>query len=735
MSENKPTLTDIPNEVVLEHLLPALHVKDLNSLSIVNHHFNELTSDSTFWRNKTLRDFTFPSTSHPVSTSTSNEAEKEQQHPGDGGWWKKVYFGLLNPKAYLWGSAAENRLGGAQLKSRGNYSNFVDLPSEIDLNLSDSVSQQEAKGWTGQIKDSLITALTGPGSIDKNTQDTEKEGDGNDNPGVVELQAGGWSFTARKSDGSVWVWGQMEGPRSVFRIASWQEKNFSCKTPTKLPLPCKAESISAGRRHLLVLDSDNLIWELTAWGKAYHHTSSELTSPSGHGITHSPPHIVQLSAGWNHSAALTSKGEIHLWYPFSDTYENALTNNKELSGPLGNPGEKLQETGLKYGKVGENVLMTLPPVPPRISFRSNLAILLEKGRKVDDTENTPERRQQLQAEDAERQERELSKPTSLLEEERKVIKIASGEDFIVALRKNGEVWLTEVKEGQIPNWQFMQFFSSDQITHITAQFRSFVTYDTPTSSKRGSSVHVAELPQSLENIGENVYPSAFDFLNDKGIIQVAIGDYHYAALNDKGEMFTWGQGDAGQLGRSQVRSSKQPSKVFFPDNPNAFVFSITAAGWHTGALVLGNNSPSEEGIPRADSELSKDVQTGTQQRDEEEYRHQWPRSLFNPYGENTIPVPPSNNNGGGPVRAMPFFRVGFAGRGANIGAGRGNHSNTSQIEEEQQQGQGQIPGGVRSGGSIFRVGFAGRGANTAVGRGRGGGSGSTQGGGNPDAPW
>ncbi|KAK6903041.1 hypothetical protein I203_108302 [Kwoniella mangroviensis CBS 8507] len=704
-----PTLTDIPNEVILDHLLPVLQLRDIVSLSAVNRQFNLLTSDPTFWRSKTLSDFTFPTTSHP-NTSSSKD------------WWKRVYLGLLNPKAYLWGSSDNSRLGGAELTSTRKYARYVDIPSEIRWNDDD-----EKKSWSDNLKDSLITALST--STQNNHNDISEGNERRGKSGVVELQAGGWSFTARTSDGSIWVWGQLDGTRPGFRIQSWEDKHCPCPRPTKIPLPCKVESISAGRRHLVLLDSDNLIWELRSWGKAHFHTAPELTAPIGHGITRSPPHIIQLSTGWQHSATLTSKGEIHVWYPFSEAYENSLST--EPSGNI-ESSDKDKDRDLKYGKVGDNVLVTLPPLPLRPT-----TILTE----TDEDGFKSRRISELQDEwDG----YERSRSPKVLEEEQKIVKIASGEDFIVALKKNGEVWLIKVKEGENLLWQYMEYFSSPSITHLTAQFRSFTTYATPTSSSDNSSaVYHARITDYSERLGETIIPDSelLEYLKDKGIIQVAIGDYHYAALNDKGQMFTWGQGDSGQLGRGQDKFGKTPVRVIFPEDEQetegegAFIFSITAGGWHTGALVLGDPKPRSRSVKGKEKEEDKQVTEGEDQREAEE-ESGWPRGLHNPFNNTeTVPVPP-NTRGGGPVRAMPMYRIGFAGRGANLGglvglgrgrdtgagAGAGDTSNAD-TPDQANSGRGAAP--------IFRVGFAGRGANTASARGRG--RGKEQGDSNP--PW
>ncbi|WVW82946.1 hypothetical protein I302_104961 [Kwoniella bestiolae CBS 10118] len=712
-----PTLTDIPNEVVLDHLLHALQLRDIASLSAVNRQFNLLTSDPAFWRSKTLSDFTFPTTSHPTTSSK--------------GWWKHVYLGLLKPKAYVWGSSDNNRLGGAELATTRNHRRYIDIPSEISWNTSEG----KVKNWNENLKDSLITALSSkvqPEEGDVVEREGE-EGGGRRRSGVVELQAGGWSFTARQSDGSVWVWGQLDGTRPGYRLQSWEDKHCPCPTPTKIPLPCKVESISAGRRHLLVLDSDNLIWELRSWGKAYYHTAPELTAPTGHGTTRLPPHVVQLSTGWQHSAALTSKGDIHVWYPFSNLYENSL------SSELSNVETGDEDRGLKYGKVGDNVLVTLPSLPSRPGSQASAS--------KTDNEFKIQRRKELQDQWSDY---ESSRAPRQLEAEQIVVKIASGEDFVVALKQNGEVWLIRVKEGGRLVWQYMEFFSSPSVTHLTAQFRSFTTYATPTSNSDNSAVYHARIPEYSDQLGEKTIPDLelLESLRNKGIIQVAIGDYHYAALNDKGEMFTWGQGDSGQLGRGQNKSGKVPTRVIFPEDEldftsddtsgsekkgeGAFVFSITAGGWHTGALLLGDLKPrSEKGKQRQLDPVEEPRRSSQEQEQEGAMPGNWPGGVHNPFtAKEPVPVPP-NSRGGGPVRAMPMYRIGFAGRGANLGGlgglGRG-HTTTTTPDQDQDQDEGNGAGSGRGRGAapIFRVGFAGRGANLAAGRGRGVGDGNGQ---------
>lgn len=85
---------------------------------------------------------------------------------------------------------------------------------------------------------------------------------------IVQIQAGGWSFFVRDRSGGVWGWGRMDGEEWAPRQAHLASPGAMVSgEPLKLDLPCTAVDISVGRRHLLVLDTDNLVWELKSFGK------------------------------------------------------------------------------------------------------------------------------------------------------------------------------------------------------------------------------------------------------------------------------------------------------------------------------------------------------------------------------------------------------------------------------------------------------------------------------------
>jgi SCF-associated factor 1 len=122
------------------------------------------------------------------------------------------------------------------------------------------------------------------------------------------------------------------------------------------------------------------------------------------------------------------------------------------------------------------------------------------------------------------------------------------------------------------------------------------------------------------NTSEESQPNIIPELQNHSVISIVLGDYHRGALTADGQLLTWGKYSHGALGlgvptelplgtpggylaESQLTQSRRsqwgtleppgvvsPSPVHFNHGPNPggrrFCFAATAAGWHTGALVL-----------------------------------------------------------------------------------------------------------------------------------------------------
>lgn len=74
-----------------------------------------------------------------------------------------------------------------------------------------------------------------------------------------------------------------------------------------------------------------------------------------------------------------------------------------------------------------------------------------------------------------------------------------------------------------------------------------------------------------------------------GVIELEMGDYHYLALTDKGELYTWGleSGDCGCLGLGDVEKldeGRNNYRVKTPTKVDGDWVLITANGWHSGGV-------------------------------------------------------------------------------------------------------------------------------------------------------
>jgi len=207
---------------------------------------------------------------------------------------------------------------------------------------------------------------------------------------------------------------------------------------------------------------------------------------------------------------------------------------------------------------------------------------------------------------------------------------------------------------------------SMKITHISAHFEHFFAYSTGSSSVvlQGGTI---TLPESK--------PHIIPELQNKNIISVVLGDYHYAALAANGKLYTWGAFSHGALGlgdplslplgapggfkdqdqltRARERGFGDPPAVQVPTEvrfdhgrktpKDRFCFSVTAAGWHTGALAIDLEPDENE----EDDELELEFENGPPVHSQ---RSPW-------QGPPILPI-----------RGIPLLhRIGFAGRGMGRG--------------------------------------------------------------------
>lgn len=215
---------DLPNDILLDHLLPLLPYPDITSLSRTCRALRAACEDEGFWRGKIRRDFGVDVDALALELPASGSSSSSRS--------RHLWVGLKRPRVYVWGSSQDGRLGlpiASEHLSYYRQRSSVPYPVEITSSFRSPESQQGIGG-------------------------------------IVELRAGGWGFAARDSSGGVYVWGRFDG-LGFGGLGNPNNASHQIRTPSKLRLPCKAVSISMGRRHLMLLDEDNLVWESRAPGK------------------------------------------------------------------------------------------------------------------------------------------------------------------------------------------------------------------------------------------------------------------------------------------------------------------------------------------------------------------------------------------------------------------------------------------------------------------------------------
>ncbi|CAE6403869.1 unnamed protein product [Rhizoctonia solani] len=623
-------IIELPIELLIDHLLPCIPLRDLLSLSCTCKYFALVCRDDTFWKRKTSEEYNFEGAG---SARTSG--------------FKHLYRGLRHPRVFVWGDAGNGRLALDKRKhtkrsnTHGEYD--IDYPVELDIRHR-----------------------------------------------VVHLAAGGWSFHALTDEGKVLVWGTLDS--TSFEVG--EDLGISStrvQEPLALDLPQRIKSLSVGRRHAVLFDGSRNIYILLQWGRPI-----RLDAPALDG-NRPESKVVQVDAGWDVCTFLTEAGVVFAIFPFHGSFSERAEERRIQT----NTQPAVTQQGGEVPCVCMDVQhhpTRLPPIP------GDLPTLHPNALKPD----VPP----------------------------KLIQIAAGDKFVVGLTDGGHVLKLDlptydeselgriITRGDL-HWNYLPKFCDVahvrnepgfrlqgqeqtpledlKVTHISAQFRTFVVYSTV-----GSSVvllgDVHDNPRSPKIIPE---------LQNRGVISVVLGDYHYCALTSSGELFSWGKYSNGALGLGSPRSSldytrhtqfyapplmphthhgqppqdaEVPTQVHFHHEDNVrdrYVFAVAASGWHCGALVIdlhstsststeGKSNPTQEEVVKQDPDDPSHTSMERRPHNNEASR-QPPIAPFPSRTEAervagtqvpqiTVPIVRG--------RGAPF-RIGYAARGAYAGRGAG----------------------------------------------------------------
>ena len=526
---------DLPLPVVADNLLPLLSNRDLVALRSVSRQAKALVEDQVLWKRKVVSDFTFP----PHATARV------------GGWFN-LYRGLSHPHVYVWGQTSNGRLGIAvnseeEAARLGVFATNGGIPHPVQLKTIDAASQQSS-------------------SQGRRLGDSQPESQGTG--AVVEIVAGGWSFHARTSTGRVWYWGTMNGETWAGDHSTPRDPGKPYPTPQLMHDIPPVQSLSGGRSHVIALTHDHHILEWRAWGTVWKldgfppSVTDAPASSAGAG-TATESNIKQLEAGWSFSAVLTHNGEVWVWYSdwSADAFERSYYSGDARAAmmhadPAGHAGRKVFPLSINP--------VRLPPIPAVEQGEGDKIVQIAAGEDflVARTEagsvhridlhlpalDADDQRVVRQAHEtmADRDVRDLEATIHRLRMVRFVGTRAAWQHLEAFARPQDSpgfdrAWLTHGDGGE---------GSVGKVSHISAHFRQFVAFlpiihpETPQGEGEGEAAQTLVLLGSATGVEPELIPE----LQARGVIKVTMGDYHFGALTQSGEIWTWGAFSKGALG-------------------------------------------------------------------------------------------------------------------------------------------------------------------------------------------
>jgi SCF-associated factor 1 len=294
-----PPLLDLPVEILLL-IFPYLDANSFLSLtsSCKSLHQPEFLHEATFWSAIVRSTFRVPN--QPV---VQNDGER----------WQKLYKRMLmQSRVMTWGDNQKACLG-------HSYSSPA-----VGFRMRGGPHRGHARA----IRQKHI-------SWPQKMQNTE-------NIGVVsDLQCGGWSTSLLTSKGAIYTVGVMDGLQYNQPRAPGMQQAKMNPTPLRFPPgfaqpwerhdPATAiKQFSSGRGHVLGLSDSGRIWtwqnidDAALHVRFLHHDTVEGDRKRGHGVVH------KVVAGWNKSAALIEGSGIVLWEPLKREDDESATEDAAL---------------------------------------------------------------------------------------------------------------------------------------------------------------------------------------------------------------------------------------------------------------------------------------------------------------------------------------------------------------------------------------------------------------------
>ncbi|KAG0244454.1 hypothetical protein BGW41_007746 [Actinomortierella wolfii] len=295
------TITQLPYEIVVRHLLAVLPLGDLARVAASCRFFRELYKDEYLWQIKFLQDYRF----YPRPTMCQFG-------------WQTLYRAMLNVEVYTWGSNLDGRLGHGR-KYRYNDAEYV--PKRLRKLEGHSFIQLVSTGWGFHALDKDGRVWTWGRLAYESLRLYDNQPKMLTYPSDVSTLVGGRAvMLAKDRQSRVWQWHWENRPARVILAPS--------------PSPCSNDQAAENSR----------------LSQHHHHHYHNTSNTSKHDS------VVKLAAGWDLCAVLTSSGQLYVWnhqpharlaqygvHPLKQIYlQHAiqLQDQGDLGARLANQGDK-----------------------------------------------------------------------------------------------------------------------------------------------------------------------------------------------------------------------------------------------------------------------------------------------------------------------------------------------------------------------------------------------------------
>jgi alpha-tubulin suppressor-like RCC1 family protein len=284
-------------------------------------------------------------------------------------------------------------------------------------------------------------------------------------------------------------------------------------------------------------------------------------------------HSIWTSSQCNSSTAITEKGEVLTW---GSGLDNILGHNLNESNVLIPTSANLQQSFKKIAPGGGHMLAL-----------TNDGRVWSWG--LDDCGQCGQEiiKKSGNARDFRPSVLRGRSPGQVLNIESRVVDISSGKYFSLALTESGEVlsWgmgreyaLGHNSRDTIKVPTKISSLSSSKIIQISAGRNFAVALDDQGNVFSWGTNDYGQLGQGQTDRFKSI-PEKVRFLSN--VVQIACGDFHVLALTSSGEVYSWGSGSDGQLGIGTTSNQSTPTLI--KSLPK--ISKINCGGGHSGFIT------------------------------------------------------------------------------------------------------------------------------------------------------